>query len=138
VFLAVSLLAGLALEAIGLWFHARDLQRQGGEGAASHYEQTRTFGYTYQARNATLGLTLVAVSALIIAIPTGTLGFAAWSLTALAVIAAAIVGRMLFYAPVIPTTMPGAFFWRNRGFQEHARATELADMPQVGVVPDAH
>jgi hypothetical protein len=39
---------------------------------------------------------------------------------------------------VIPTTMPGAFFWRNRGFEEHARKTGLAAMPQVGVVPDSH
>ena len=34
--------------------------------------------------------------------------------------------------------MPGAFFWRNRGFVEHARETGLADMPQVGVVYDKH
>ncbi|OGI37826.1 MAG: aspartate carbamoyltransferase [Candidatus Muproteobacteria bacterium RBG_16_62_13] len=133
-YLVAPLLAGLALEAIGLWFHARSLRQQGGEGAASHYEQTTTFGYTYQVRNTVLGLTLVAVSALFVATPTGTIGLVAWSLTALAVIAAAVVGRMLFYALVIPTTMPGAFFWRNRGFEEHARATGLAAMPQVGVV----
>jgi len=34
--------------------------------------------------------------------------------------------------------MPGAFFWRNRAFEEHARKTGLANMPQVGVLPDAH
>jgi hypothetical protein len=34
--------------------------------------------------------------------------------------------------------MPGAFFWRNKGFQEHARETGLANMPQVGVIPDTH
>jgi len=39
---------------------------------------------------------------------------------------------------VIPTTMPGAFFWRNKGFEEHARKTGLAKMPQVGVLPDVH
>jgi len=50
----------------------------------------------------------------------------------------AVVGRALFYVLVIPTTMPGAFFWKNKGFQEHARETGLANMPQVGVVPDAH
>jgi UPF0716 family protein affecting phage T7 exclusion len=49
-----------------------------------------------------------------------------------------VIGRALFYVMVIPTTMPGAFFWRNKGFQEHARATGLANMPQTGVVPDAH
>jgi hypothetical protein len=47
-------------------------------------------------------------------------------------------GRALFYALVIPTTMPGAFFWRNKGFEEHARESGLARMPQVGVLPDAH
>ncbi len=38
----------------------------------------------------------------------------------------------------MPTTMPGAFFWRNKGFVEHARDTGLADMPQVGVVHEGH
>ena len=50
----------------------------------------------------------------------------------------ALIGRALFYALVIPTTMPGGFFWRNKGFEEHARATGLAEMPQVGVLPDCH
>ncbi len=136
--LAVPLLAGLALEALGLRFHAHDLEREGGEGAASYYEQTTTFGYTYQARNALLGLTLAAVTASLVTAPAGAGGLLVWSLIALAVIAAAAVGRMLFYALVIPTTMPGAFFWRNRGFEEHARATGLAAMPQVGVVVDGH
>ena len=44
----------------------------------------------------------------------------------------------MFYAVVIPTTMPGAFFWRNEGFQVHARESGLAHMPQVGVVPELH
>jgi hypothetical protein len=48
------------------------------------------------------------------------------------------VGRALFYVLVIPTTMPGAFFWRNKGFEEHARATGLAELPQVGVLPCTH
>ena len=54
------------------------------------------------------------------------------------VLAASIIGRALFYVLVIPTTMPGAFFWRNKGFEEHARETGLANMPQLGVVPDSH
>jgi len=49
-----------------------------------------------------------------------------------------VFGRALFFVLVIPTTMPGAFFWRNRGFQEHARETGLANLPQVGVVPEGH
>ena len=34
--------------------------------------------------------------------------------------------------------MPGAFFWLNKGFEQHARETGLARVPQVGVLPDAH
>jgi DMSO reductase iron-sulfur subunit len=137
-YLVAPMLAGLVLEAIGLGFHARDLRLRGGEGAASHYEQTTTFGYTYQARNAILGLALAALTALLAAAPMGVGGLVVWSLTAASIIAAAVAGRMLFYALVIPTTMPGAFFWRNRGFEEHARETGLARMPQVGVVMDTH
>jgi hypothetical protein len=44
----------------------------------------------------------------------------------------------LFYAVVIPTTLPGAFFWRNKGFAEHARAVGLASMPQLGVAYERH
>jgi len=54
------------------------------------------------------------------------------------VLATAIAGRALFYVLVIPTTMPGAFFWRNRAFEEHARETGLAKMPQTGVLPLSH
>jgi len=33
------MLCGLALEAVGLYYHARDLRRGGGEAAASHFDQ---------------------------------------------------------------------------------------------------
>ena len=56
----------------------------------------------------------------------------------LSVLITSVVSRALFYVLVIPTTMPGAFFWKNKGFEDHARATGLANMPQVGVVPNAH
>ena len=49
-----------------------------------------------------------------------------------------VVSRALFYVLVIPTTMPGAFFWKNKGFEDHARDIGLANMPQVGVVPHLH
>ncbi len=131
-------LAGLLAEGAGLWFHARDLHAQGGEGAASHYEQRTTFGKTYIARNVALGACIVATAALALSGLDGWAGVAAWWVAALAIVTTALVGRALFYVLVIPTTMPGAFFWKNRGFQEHARETGLAHMPQVGVVPDAH
>lgn len=136
--LALPVALGLLLEGAGLYRHARDLRRGGGEGAAAHYLQRTDFGYTYLARN--LGLGLSAAGAVLLAIggAEGLSGMAAWSLLGLAVLVTAIAGRALFYVLVVPTTMPGAFFWRNPAFQEHARATGLADMPQVGVVPNAH
>ena len=47
-------------------------------------------------------------------------------------------GSTCIYQLVIPTTMPGAFFWKNQGFVEHARETGLADMPQLGVAYQRH
>ena len=136
--LAWLVIAGFALEGIGLLAHARDMKRQGGEGAAAHYVQTTQFGYTYRSRNSVLGVTLLGMFAFALFVPQGAVGLTAWFLLALAAAAAAVVGRMLFYALVIPTTMPGAFFWRNPAFQEHARETGLAKMPQVGVAMDCH
>ena len=49
-----------------------------------------------------------------------------------------IISRALFYVVVIPTTMPGAFFWKKHGFVEHAREVGLADMPQMGVAYETH
>jgi DMSO reductase iron-sulfur subunit len=127
--------AGLALEGIGLAVHARDLRRQESEGAASHYEQTTTYGYSYLLRNGVLGF------AVLLGLYIRLSGNAQWFLMALLAVAAlvqAILGRALFFCLVIPTTMPGAFFWRNPGFVEHARKTGLADMPQMGVVHERH
>ena len=70
--------------------------------------------------------------------PGGMPGLLLWLALGAVVLATAITGRSLFYALVIPTTMPGAFFWRNRGFEDHARETGLAEMPQVGVLPECH
>ncbi len=136
--LAWVVVAGIALEAIGLYAHARDMRRQGGEGAAAQYLQTTQFAYSYAARNAALGLALTGAMAFALFVPQGAAGMAAWLIIAALATAAAVVGRMLFYALVIPTTMPGAFFWRNPAFQEHARETGLAKMPQVGVSMDCH
>ncbi len=136
--LAVPMVLGLLLEGIGLMGHARHLNQRGGEGAASHDQQRTTYGKTYIARNLGLGLAALTVTALALIAPESTLGLAAWGLVALLILATAVVGRALFYVLVIPTTMPGAFFWHNPGFQDHARASGLAHMPQVGVVPDAH
>lgn len=126
---------GLALEGLGLVAHARHLRRQESEGAASHYEQTTTYGYAYLLRNGLLGLAILTGS--YISVSGDATG---WLLAPLAAVAMAqsILGRALFFCLVIPTTMPGAFFWRNPGFVEHARKTGLANMPQMGVVYEHH
>ena len=136
--LATIISIGLCMEIIGLYFHQRDLVRNGGEGAASHYQQLTLFGKTYSARNAGLFIGLALVMALSLVYFEGKAGIVLWMIAATIIILTALVGRALFYALVIPTTMPGAFFWRNKRFEEHARETGLANMPQVGVLPDTH
>jgi len=136
--LAVIMLAGMALEVTGLYRHAHDLRNGSGEAQAAHVEQTTTFGNTYRARNAGLGLAAALLLVLSVTAPGGTPGLLLWLATASVTGVTAVIGRALFYALVIPTTLPGAFFWRNRGFEQHARDTGLARMPQVGVLPDCH
>jgi len=136
--MAGFIMLGLLVEMIGLAFHARDLNRTGGEGAASHYVQQTDFGKSYIARNTGLLIGLVLMTVLALTTTDSWVSYSVWLLSGIVVVASAIVGRALFYVLVIPTTMPGAFFWRNKGFEEHARESGLADMHQVGVVPDAH
>jgi len=136
--LAALMVAGLLMEAAGLFFHAHDLQHGSGEARASAYEQATTFGHIYRLRNAGLALSLAIALALAIAGPAGLPGLLLWLAGTLVLLATAVTGRALFYALVIPTTMPGAFFWRNRDFEIHARETGLAEMPQAGVLPDCH
>ncbi len=131
--LALSTGLGLALEGAGLVAHARDLKSAASEAAASFYEQMTTYGATYWLRNGLLATSLL--------LAVGALGsgeaFVFGLLFPLA-LASAILGRALFYVLVIPTTMPGAFFWKNKGFTEHAREVGLAHMPQVGVAYEHH
>ena len=127
--------AGLLLEMIALVFHAHDMQKNGDEGAVSHYEQVTTYAYPYWLRNGLILVSLVLAVGIVFTSATDPFVFGLLSITTLS---AAILGRALFYVLVIPTTMPGAFFWRNKGFVEHARDTGLADMPQVGVVYEGH
>jgi DMSO reductase iron-sulfur subunit len=136
--LAWPIALGLAIEGLGLIVHTRDLRRRGGEAAASDVAQRTTFGKTYIARNAGIAVSIALVVLLGALQPGGALGLSLWVLTAALIVATAAIGRALFYVLVIPTTMPGAFFWRNQGFEEHARQTGLARMPQVGVLPNVH
>lgn len=136
--LAVPMVLGIIMEGVGLVAHANYLKRSGGEASASQLEQTTTFGKSYHARN--LGLIFGAAMVIFLGVtqPGGMAGLVAWAGIAAIILATAVVGRALFYVLVIPTTMPGAFFWKNRGFEEHARETGLANMPQVGVLPHTH
>jgi len=134
--LAWPIVAGLVMEAIGLYAHAKAMEKQGGEGAAAMQTQNIDFGKTYLVRNISLVACAVAAIGLALTSLDGYLGFVAWTALSVVIMLTALVGRALFYVLVIPTTMPGAFFWRNQGFQEHARAAGLANMPQTGVLPD--
>lgn len=136
--LAGTCALGLALEGAALLAHARDLRDAKSEGAASFYIQTTQYGYSYLLRNGLLGAALGMALALVV-LP-GLLPGIEWLLLLLFALALSqsVIGRALFFAAVIPTTMPGAFFWRNPGFVEHAREVGLADMPQVGVVYEHH
>jgi DMSO reductase iron-sulfur subunit len=135
---ALPMLAGLLLEGFGLYRHARDLRASVGEAEAAHQEQRTTFGKTYRARNIALAVNAVLLASMAAALVPAAMVPAMWGLVALSVIACALVGRALFYVLVIPTTMPGAFFWKNPGFQNHARDAGLARMPQVGVQVARH
>ncbi len=129
---------GLALEGAGLIAHARDLKRGPGEAQAAHYEQTTTFGKTYLLRNVLLGVNLALALSIAIIAPEGWALALLGGVLAVSMLVAAYTGRILFYAIVIPTTLPGAFFWKNKGFVEHAREIGLAERPQVGVVYERH
>lgn len=136
--LGCTLLAGLVLESTGLYFHNKAMLTAEHEGAASHYIQLTTFGKTYRARNLGLMLNMAIVTGLLFANLPLAAELAGWLVAGTLLIATATVGRALFYVLVIPTTMPGAFFWKNKGFEEHAKDIGLANLPQVGVVADAH
>lgn len=134
--IAGVILAGLLLESIGLYAHARDMNVAENEGAASHYIQCTTFGKSYYLRNGLLGVNIL----LALALASGLLiaGGALFSVLAVSTVVSAVIGRTLFYVLVVPTTMPGAFFWKNKAFEEHARDIGLAEMKQVGVAPLSH
>ena len=133
--LAAAIVAGSVLEAVGLIGHARDMRDAAHEGAVSHYVQTTTFGHVYRLRNALLVGSVVLVSGLALG---GVTHPAPWLVAALVGVGTSTVSRALFYVVVVPTTMPGAFFWKNKGFEQHARDIGLAANRAVGVAPNGH
>ena len=131
-------LAGLGVQALALFAHQRYLRLRGAEAALSRTQMLTRFGKTYVARWGSLSVLTVGLIAFMTLAPQADIALAAWALLSLLLLAHEVVGRALFYVLVTPTTMPGAFFWNNKYFEQHARASGLAQMPQVGVVPDAH
>lgn len=136
--LALIIFSGLMLEAVGLLAHARDMKARGNEGAASFYEQTTEYGKSYIFRNVLLSVSIILAALIgLFGISSG-FGIAMAMFLASSMLVMAAFGRLLFYVLVIPTTMPGAFFWKNKGFVEHAREIGLAERPQVGIVYERH
>ncbi len=137
-YLTVIIALGLIIEAIGLLFHAKDLKSGAGEGQAAHYELSTTFGKTYWLRNTLLLLNFILAVVISYTGLSGITGVLVGLLFTISLITMAYLGRIIFYALVIPTTMPGAFFWKNKGFVDHARESGLADMQQLGVAYERH
>ena len=133
---------GLAIEGAGHTAHARTMGRAEHEGGASYYVQTTTFGKTFLLRNTLLGLNVLLACGLaatmLLQDGPGLAMLLGWAVVGVAAVLTSVVGRALFYVLVIPTTMPGAFFWKNKAFEDHARDIGLANLPQVGVVPLRH
>jgi hypothetical protein len=50
----------------------------------------------------------------------------------------AVIGWALLSVLIVPTAMPGAFFWKNPGFQEQLREVGLAEIPRREVVLVRH
>ncbi|MBX2849360.1 MAG: dimethyl sulfoxide reductase anchor subunit [Acidiferrobacterales bacterium] len=133
------ILLGLLAESCGLIAHAKAMRDGAHEGAASFYIQDTTFGKTYLLRNALLGLNVLLVIGLLISQSTSLLVMCLWGLSAFILVTTSIISRALFYILVVPTTMPGAFFWKNKGFEEHAKDIGLAaSMPSAGIIDSAH
>lgn len=127
--------AGVSLEAIALLSHRKHSFNSASEASASYYDQQTTFGYAFILRNVLLPTLLILVLTSHLFVEFNAL---IWSAMILTVLFSMIISRALFYVVVIPTTMPGAFFWKNKGFVEHARESGLADMPQMGVAYERH
>ena len=136
--LTIPLLAGLLIQYVSVASHMRYLRRSGGEGEAAMNFMTRNFAAVLKARSVALFImTAFAVTLPAFASSDGAL-VAAWVLLLMLATLSELVGRAIFYVAVIPTTMPGAFFWRNAAFEEHAREVGLAKVVQAGIVTEGH
>ncbi len=132
---ASAILLGLIFECLGLIAHSKSMRDAEHEGAASFYIQETTFGKTYTLRNALLGLNIIIITALLGSHSNTIIAMSLWAVSGITLLTTCIIGRALFYVLVVPTTMPGAFFWKNKGFEQHAKDIGLAArMPSAGIV----
>ena len=123
----------LAVEAAALFAQWRQQHAASSEAAVSWVFMTRTYGHSFSLRLALMAAAFIAALALAAS------GWpAALIALATALLAEKLLGRALFFAVVVPTTMPGAYFWKNPGFIEHAREVGLADNPLLGVAYEGH
>ena len=136
--LAAIIALGLAIEGIGHIAHAKVMHGAEHEGAVSYYVQTTEYGKSYLLRNSLLVINLALAIGLAMTGLSGVIGYTMGLLLTLSMLVMAAFGRSLFFVLVIPTTMPGAFFWKNKGFVDHAREIGLADSPQHGVAYERH
>ena len=132
-FLSWPLLIGLLLQGISLLVHMDYLDRNGKEAAVSRMLILNRFGKTHIARYISLVILMVGSVLFAAQWMTGIWGVLLWGIFFLQAIFHEVVGRAIFYVAVVPTTIPGAFFWGNKSFEEHARKSGLAQRPQVGV-----
>lgn len=135
---ASVMLIGLLIEGTGHYFHAKHLNVKGREGAVSYYEQVTTFGKTNLLRYSLLTANIIIAASMLIVTELSLLTLSIWFVLSLSVLASSLISRAMFYVMVVPTTMPGAFFWKNKGFEQHARETGLANAVQTGIITDAH
>ena len=135
---AAMIFIGLVMEAKGHYFHSKHLNVKGREGAVSYYEQVTTFGKTNLFRYVLLAVNILLSAILMLVTDASILVYMLWIALAISMLVGALISRAMFYVMVVPTTMPGAFFWKNKGFEEHARETGLADVVQAGIISNTH
>ncbi len=134
--LGVALLAALT----GCWAtrtHEKEMLAAGGEAAAALDRLTGQYRLLYGLRKK-LGLALVVTLAVAVWIGSPALALLLTVVALALAIAGEFIERSLFYLVVIPTTMPGAMFLNNKGFEQMARQTGLAQDRAVGVLHDIH
>ncbi len=136
--LAWPLVVGILIEAVSSYAHRHYLESRSEEAAVSLRLLLEGFGLCDRLLIASLGPVFFVAFFFTVTPVDGTWGLFIWALTFLIVLLREVISRALFYVLVVPTTMPGGYFVGNRSFETHAQKSGLADLPQVGVIPEKH